>query len=439
MVWAAGEKLQGNKYTIEKQLGEGGFSLTYLARNQNNQPVVIKTLNDTVQRRLDFVKFQQDFLNEAIRLAKCTHPHIVRIKEMIQEEALCCMVMEYIPGEDLASRVMNQGAIPEAEALLYIQQIGEALSVVHSNGLLHRDVKPQNIMLRADGSGAVLIDFGTAREFTPDLNQTHTALMTNYFAPIEQYDERAASGAYSDVYALAATLYVLLTGELPILAPVRAAGVPLESPNQLNPRISDKVNQAILEGMAFQARERPQSVQEWLELLGVKQASVNPIIDQKCEKFADKEQTFPNGDLTAFFLCAALAGYLLAIYASPSLALSVAITEDLLAVSLAAESSGYLSILTFLFWAISGIINLASAVYLVGVATVPWGGIFMGIVVGFVAAVCILMTALLALGTGVSGTEKLLKSFSRFHTFLILLGSSWLGLALGWVVRMMVF
>lgn len=439
MVWAAGEKLQGNKYTIEKQLGEGGFSLTYLARNQNNQQVVIKTLHDTVQRRPDFVKFQQDFLNEAVRLAKCTHPHIVRIEEMIQEEALCCMVMEYIAGEDLASRVMNQGAIPEAEALRYIQQIGEALSVVHSKGLLHRDVKPQNIMLRADGSGAVLIDFGTAREFTPNLNQTHTALMTNYFAPIEQYDERAPSGAYSDVYALAATLYVLLTGELPILAPVRAAGVPLESPNQLNPSISDKVNQAILEGMAFQARERPQSVQEWLELLGVNPATVTSRIDKKFQRFAAKATPFPWIDLTAFFLCSALAGYLLAIYSTPALALSVAITVDLLAVSLAAESSGCLSILTFFIWAIGGIINLVWAVYLVEIATVPWGGMLMKILVVFVAVVCILITTFIFVGTGVSGTEKLLKSFSRFHTFLILLGSSWLGLALGWVVRVIMF
>ncbi len=83
MVWVAGQKLQGNKYTIEKPLGEGGFSITYLARNQNEQHVVIKTLNDRVQRRPDFAKFQQDFLNEALRLAKCTHPHIVRIEELL--------------------------------------------------------------------------------------------------------------------------------------------------------------------------------------------------------------------------------------------------------------------------------------------------------------------------------------------------------------------
>ncbi len=443
MVWVAGQKLQGDKYTIEKPLGEGGFSITYLARNQNQQHVVIKTMNDRVQRRPDFAKFQQDFLNEALRLAKCTHPHIVRIEEMIQEGALCCMVMEYIAGEDLASRVMNRGAIPEAEALRYIQQIGEALSVVHGNGLLHRDVKPQNIMLRADRSEAVLIDFGTAREFTPNLNQTHTALMTNYFAPIEQYDERAPRGAYSDVYALAATLYVLLTGELPILAPVRAAGVPLEPPKQLNPHISDQVNQAILQGMAFQARERPQSVREWLELLGVKEALVSVNVEKKREKIANSSKqkgTIPWGDIAGFFLSSTLAGYLLTIYETPGLALSVAIAADLLAVSLAAgsfaaESSGCFPLLTFLGWAIAAITSLVWSVYLVWAATIPWGGIIVGIAIALVAAACILVTVLMTIGIGISATQRLLKSFSRLQTFLILLGTSWLGLGLGWLVR----
>ncbi len=438
MAWVVGQKLQGGKYTIEKQLGEGSFSVTYLARNQYEQYVVIKTLNDKVQCRPDFTKFQQDLLNEALRLGRCSHPHIVRLEELIQEGALCGMVMEYIAGEDLASRVTYQGVLPEAEALRYIQQIGEALCVVHDNNLLHGDVKPQNIMIRADGSEAVLIDFGTARELTPNLNQTHTALMINYFAPIEQYDEQASLGAYSDVYALAATLYVILTGELPILAPVRAAGTPLEAPKQLNPDISDKVNLAILQGMAFQARERPQSMQEWLELLGVKQVSETLNIQGQGERIDDSPQRrgrIPWGDLTMFFICSALAGYLLNIYSTPELALSVGIMTPLLGVALAAESSGCLSIFAAFSWAVAGIINLGWVVYLVWAATVAWGGTILGVVAGFVAGVCVLLTAFLALGSGISGAEKLRKSFSRFHSFLIFLGTSWLGLGLGWLVR----
>jgi serine/threonine protein kinase len=267
MAWASGQRLQGGKYTIEQELGEGGFGITYRARDNNGQKVVIKTLNETVQRRADFAKFQQDFLNEALRLARCSHPHIVRVDEVIQEGQLWCIVMEYIDGEDLASRIENKGALQEAEALRYIQQIGEALTVVHNNGLLHRDVKPQNIMLRCGKSDAVLIDFGIAREFTPNLTQTHTQMLSDGFAPIEQYDKRAKRGAYTDVYALAATLYSLLTGEVPTLAPLRAISMSFLEPKEINPNISDRVNQAILKGMEVKPEDRPTSIQEWLALL----------------------------------------------------------------------------------------------------------------------------------------------------------------------------
>lgn len=261
------QQLQDGKYIVEQQIGEGGFGITFRARDNNGRQVAIKTLNDAMQRRPNFGKFQQDFLNEALRLARCRHPHIVQVYEVIQEGQLWCMVMEYVGGEDLASRVENRGILPEVEALRYIQQVGEALTVVHSSSLLHRDIKPQNLMVRTRNSEAVLIDFGIAREFTPNLTQTHTQILSDGFAPIEQYDKRAKRGTYTDIYALAATLYFLLTREVPKSAPVRANGTPLEPPKQLNPSISDRVNQAILKGMEFKAGDRPQSMQEWLSLL----------------------------------------------------------------------------------------------------------------------------------------------------------------------------
>ncbi|MEH2117895.1 serine/threonine protein kinase [Nostoc sp.] len=285
MAWVLGQQLQSGKYTIEKELGEGGFGITYLARDDLGRYFVIKTLNDKVQRRPDFTKFQQDFLNEAIKLAKCSHPHIVKIDEVIYENPLWCMVMEYISGEDLASRIENQGVLAEKEALCYIQQIGEALIVVHNNGLLHRDLKPQNIMLRSGNSKAVLIDFGIAREFTPNLTQTHTQVLSDGFAPIEQYDKRAKRGAYTDIYALAATLYSVLTGEIPTLAPLRAIGTPLEEPKKINSSISDKVNQIILKGMNIKPEERPQSVKEWLSLISGEDIKSPPPMDKIISEF----------------------------------------------------------------------------------------------------------------------------------------------------------
>ncbi|MCF2147853.1 bifunctional serine/threonine-protein kinase/formylglycine-generating enzyme family protein [Desmonostoc muscorum LEGE 12446] len=266
-IWKSGYQLQNGKYTIENDLAQGGFGITYLARDENNQPVVIKTLNETVQRRPDFARLQQDFLNEAVKLAKCNHPHVVKIREVFPEGQLWCMAMEYIEGEHLADRVQRLGVLSEAEALGYIQQIGEALTVVHQNGLLHRDVKPANIIVRSHKREAVLIDFGIAREFLPDLTQIHTPYLSHCFAPIEQYQTVAPRGAYTDIYALAATLYFLLTNRLPPVAPNRATGTVLKSPQQINSSISDRVNQAILKGMELEPENRPQTMQEWLELL----------------------------------------------------------------------------------------------------------------------------------------------------------------------------
>ncbi len=274
--WTSGYQLQNGKYTIERDIAQGGFGITYLARDENNQRVVIKTLNETVQRRPDFAKLQQDFVNEAVKLAKCNHPHIVKVKEVFQEKQLWCIAMEYIEGEHLADRVVNGGVLSEAEAVGYIRQIGEALTVVHNSGLLHRDVKPANIIVRSNQREAVLIDFGIAREFTPNVTKLHTANLSHCFAPIEQYQSVAKRGAYTDVYALAATLYFLVTKTLPHPAITRASGEVLEEPKTINPSISSRVNQAILKGMELESENRPQTMQEWLDLLSVPKPPLPP-------------------------------------------------------------------------------------------------------------------------------------------------------------------
>jgi serine/threonine protein kinase len=174
--------------------------------------------------------------------------------------------MEYVPGEDLCKLVERRGILSETEALNYIRQVGEAVIVVHGKGLLHRDIKPQNIMVR-DNQDAVLIDFGLARGFIPDRTQQMTCELTHGFAPLEQYAETGRFAEYTDVYALAATLYYLLTITPPTPAYLRASNYPLKPPYQINPNISDAVHQAIMKGMEMDVTNRPHSVQKWLAML----------------------------------------------------------------------------------------------------------------------------------------------------------------------------
>ncbi len=267
-IWKKGDSLRGNHYTIYSELGGGGFGIVYLAKNREGKCVAIKTLNEIAQRRKDFNKVRENFQKEATMLGCCSHPNIVKIENSFSEGQLPCIVMEYVEGKNLSNYVDECGTLSEEEALHYIQQVGDALMEVHRKGLLHRDVKPENILIRDANKEAVLIDFGLVKEFLPDVTQQYTENMgTHGFSPGEMYDSKGRLGDYTDVYSLAATLYYLLTNEVPPAAFNRVYRDELAPPKQYNPNISDVVNSAILKGMAIDRRDRPQSVREWLNLL----------------------------------------------------------------------------------------------------------------------------------------------------------------------------
>ncbi|MFO5528801.1 MAG: GUN4 domain-containing protein [Cuspidothrix sp.] len=281
-VWTPNTSPQNGQYIIKKVIGGGGFGETYLAEDtEENRLVVIKTLNREQREKPDFAERQKKFRKEALDLSKCYHPHIVQVYDNFPEDGLWAIVMEHIDGDDLAVYVENytaeNGYLSETEALRYIDQIGQALECVHERKLLHRDVKPNNILLRRKTKEAVLIDFGLAREFQPGKIKSMTAMKTEGYAPIEQYERRGDFGYYTDVYALAATLYSLLTNRVPIPANYRAEeDVKLSPPQKFNQKISDKVNAAILKGMELEPQNRPQTVREFREILGL---VVKPVVN----------------------------------------------------------------------------------------------------------------------------------------------------------------
>ncbi|MBD2253154.1 serine/threonine protein kinase [Nostoc parmelioides] len=274
MIWQSGHKLYRDKYEIKQELGRGQFAITYLAQDRNGKKVVIKTLNPSILNQLrneerDHLK--SGFADESRKLTICKHPHIVEVFETFHEGELLCMVMEYIQGTNLASLVNR--VLPEKEALNYIQQIGQALIEVHKQRFLHRDIKPENIMIRAGKHETVLIDFDLAREFDNPL--TSRGRQNHGFTPIELYSnsavKKAERGPYTDVYSLAATLYVLLTGQQPVCAIDRKdKNERLIPPQELNHQISKRVNDAIIHAMELETDQRPQTVAAWLRELGLK-------------------------------------------------------------------------------------------------------------------------------------------------------------------------
>ena len=268
MAWSVGKTLKGDQYTIQEVLGEGRFGITYRACDRLGNSFVIKTPRDVGFKVWESERLQELFGSEGIKLAKCQHPHIVQVKELFQEGKANCLVMEYIDGRTLDKR--SPRILSEKQALQYIEQIGQALMVVHSNRLLHRDIRPGNIMIRAGKPEAVLIDFGLALDFDHELTKTRAEEMAMGYAPIECYSRDATRGAYTDIYSLGAMLSELLTGQVPISAMQRKIDhQPLVEPKGLNPAISDRTNKAILWAMELEADKRPQTIQEWFKKLGL--------------------------------------------------------------------------------------------------------------------------------------------------------------------------
>ena len=206
-----GETIAG-RYEVEELVGHGGMSSVYKARDSLlERHVALKILHEQYNGDEDFV---ERFKREARSVAQLQHPNIVTVIDRGEEDGRQYIVFEYIDGENLKERVVREGRLDVREALEIAVEVARGLAFAHEQGLVHRDVKPQNVLLNGDDRAKVT-DFGIARTVDMDgMTQTGTVLGTsNYIAPEQASGQRV--DAHSDVYSLGAVLYELLAGDVP--------------------------------------------------------------------------------------------------------------------------------------------------------------------------------------------------------------------------------
>jgi serine/threonine protein kinase len=270
----ANNQILQNRYRIASPLGQGGMGAVYRAHDTRlNVAVALKEM--IPQSDLDphtLAQRRQQFQQEATILAHLDHPHLVRVTDFFQEADNVYLVMNFIEGESLAARIGQSGALSEKEVLVWASQLLDALAYCHNQGVIHRDVKPQNVIIRHDGQ-AVLVDFGLVKLWDPSDPRTQTAMRgmgTPEYAPPEQYDVGGGhTDARSDIYSLGATLYHTLSGQTPPTATMRIVNPGAFTPvRTLVPDVSDRTEAAVTRAMELQPAARFQNAADMQAALG---------------------------------------------------------------------------------------------------------------------------------------------------------------------------
>ncbi len=273
------------KFLVGCALGEGGFGITYIGWDLNlDLKVAIKeyfpngyvnrshTTSASVSCSLSessrdfFNKGRERFLKEARILARLSKERgVVEVRDFFEENNTAYIIMEYLDGVDLKEYLKARGTIPFAECLQLLIPTMNSLTKVHAQGLIHRDISPDN--LRLTDEGVKLLDFGAARDFSTDKKSLSVMLKPGY-APEEQYRSKGLQGPWTDVYALCATIYKCITGITPHDSPQRIFQDELKKPSELGVSIDQKSEAILMKGLAVLQKDRYQSIQELMDALG---------------------------------------------------------------------------------------------------------------------------------------------------------------------------
>jgi serine/threonine protein kinase len=258
----------GERFRIERPLGRGGMATVYLAHDQElGRPVAVKVLESLAADG----ESRRRFLREARLAARLSHPNVVTVYDAGEHGDTPYIVMEYVEGETLAELFARRGRLPPEEVVALGRQACAGLQHAHDAGLVHRDVKPQNLLIRTDGT-LKISDFGIARaaEVT-QITSAGTILGTaGYLAPEQAFGEEASAAA--DVYGLGAVLYEALTGRPPVrvesLAELPTAHLrPPRPVRQLAPSVPPGLERAVMDALARRPDERPASAAELADTL----------------------------------------------------------------------------------------------------------------------------------------------------------------------------
>lgn len=293
-----GTKLAG-KYIIGKVIGEGGFGITYIGWDEKLElPIAIKeffppkiasrdttTGNNTIYMfdHADEKSFEEGMrrsVKEARSMSKLeAYEGIVSIRDFFNENKTAYIIMEYVDGETLKEYLKENGKMEPEDVLKVMKPVMKALEQMHRTGMIHRDISPDNIMIRRDGQ-VKLIDFGAARVAQEEDEKSLTVMLKRGFSPEEQYRSKGHQGPWTDIYALSATMYYMLTGVIPPESMERVLEDKYVSLKEYDIELDTKIADAIDKGLCVLAKNRYQSMSDLIhDIYGEEEKRVIPQKD----------------------------------------------------------------------------------------------------------------------------------------------------------------